>query len=214
MPNSRFPARYGLLDGLRGIAALGVVLTHHGVVAWGHDAVLVFFIISGYCITAAAHAALERDTGNSVFRYFMWRRLRRIYPPYFLSLVFFAATRLIRNQLTSGAPVPTDALLQAVAAHNAAVAADPQGRTPITQAPFHALGPVRTRIVITDGGLAVNTRHQVLRHDDQPIPRLYAVGATGQGGLLLAGNGHHIGWATTSGRRAGRFIVRGAGEPG
>ena len=111
MPTNRFPARYGLLDGLRGIAALGVVLTHHGVVAWGHDAVLVFFIISGYCITAAAHAALERDTGNSVFRYFMWRRLRRIYPPYFLSLVFFAATRLIRNQLTSGAPVPTDALL-------------------------------------------------------------------------------------------------------
>jgi fumarate reductase flavoprotein subunit len=110
--------------------------------------------------------------------------------------------------------VPADALAQAVAAHNAAVAADPQGRAPITQAPFHALGPVQTRIVITDGGLAVNTRHQVLRQDDQPIPRLYAVGATGQGGLLLAGNGHHIGWATTSGRRAGRFIVRGAGDAG
>lgn len=74
-------------------------------------------------------------------------------------------------------------------------------------APLHSLGPLEARIVITDGGLAVNGSHQVLRVDGSVIPRLYAAGAAGQGGVLLAGNGHHICWAVTSGRRAGRFAA-------
>ncbi|WP_238136929.1 FAD-dependent oxidoreductase [Variovorax sp. JS1663] len=78
------------------------------------------------------------------------------------------------------------------------------------QSPLHALGPLEARIVITDGGLAVNTSHQVLREDDSVIPRLYAAGSVGQGGVLLAGNGHHICWAVTSGRRAGRFAAAAA----
>jgi fumarate reductase flavoprotein subunit len=73
--------------------------------------------------------------------------------------------------------------------------------------PLHSLGPLEARIVITDGGLAVNASHQVLRTDGCVIPRLYAAGAAGQGGVLLAGNGHHICWAVTSGRRAGRFAA-------
>jgi predicted oxidoreductase len=73
--------------------------------------------------------------------------------------------------------------------------------------PLHSLGPLEARIVITDGGLAVNGSHQVLRENGSVIPRLYAVGAAGQGGVLLAGNGHHICWAVTSGRRAGRFAA-------
>lgn len=72
---------------------------------------------------------------------------------------------------------------------------------------LHSLGPLEARIVITDGGLAVNGSHQVLRADGDVIPRLYAAGAAGQGGVLLAGNGHHICWAVTSGRRAGRFAA-------
>jgi len=74
-------------------------------------------------------------------------------------------------------------------------------------APFHSLGPLEARIVITDGGLAVDTSHRVLREDGSAIPRLYAAGAAGQGGVLLAGNGHHICWAVTSGRRAGRLAA-------
>jgi fumarate reductase flavoprotein subunit len=73
--------------------------------------------------------------------------------------------------------------------------------------PLHSLGPLEARIVITDGGLAVNGSHQVLRADAKVIPRLYAAGAAGQGGVLLAGNGHHICWAVTSGRRAGRLAA-------
>ena len=36
---------------------------------------------------------------------------------------------------------------------------------------------------------------------------LFAAGAAGQGGVILAGHGHHLGWAFTSGRRAGRFAA-------
>ena len=75
------------------------------------------------------------------------------------------------------------------------------------QAPFYALGPVRSVFVHNEGGLAVDLEHRVLGTDDQPIPGLYAAGATGQGGLLLKGHGHHLAWAFTSGRRAGRIAA-------
>lgn len=78
------------------------------------------------------------------------------------------------------------------------------------QAPLHALGPLEARIVITDGGLAVDASHRVLRMDGGAIPRLWAAGAAGQGGVLLAGNGHHLCWAVTSGRRAGHFAAAAA----
>jgi len=104
--------------------------------------------------------------------------------------------------------LPAEALVQAIGEHNAALRSAPAGeRGTVSQGPFHALGPLESRIVITDGGLAVNTSHQVLDASGVAIPRLYAAGAAGQGGVLLAGNGHHIGWAATSGRRAGRFVA-------
>jgi succinate dehydrogenase/fumarate reductase flavoprotein subunit len=83
----------------------------------------------------------------------------------------------------------------------------PQLRT----APFVALGPVRNYINFTDGGLAVNERLQVLDTQDHVIPGLYAAGSSGQGGLLLKGHGHHLGWAFTSGRLAGKYAASAAG---
>ncbi len=73
--------------------------------------------------------------------------------------------------------------------------------------PYVAMGPILGRVVITDGGLDVNTRCQVLDASGERIPGLYAVGATGQGGLLLKAHGLHIAWAITSGRIAGRAIL-------
>ncbi|KWT65710.1 MULTISPECIES: FAD-dependent oxidoreductase [unclassified Variovorax] len=109
--------------------------------------------------------------------------------------------------------MPPDALRATLEQHNADLAAGAAGaaagRGTLAQAPFHALGPLESRIVITDGGLAVNAVHQVLDREGAVIPRLYAAGAVGQGGALLAGNGHHICWAVTSGRRAGRFVAQG-----
>jgi succinate dehydrogenase/fumarate reductase flavoprotein subunit len=68
----------------------------------------------------------------------------------------------------------------------------------------YALGPVKSYVVFTDGGLKVSERLEVLRADGSVIPGLYAAGSTGQGGLLLEGHGHHLGWAFISGRIAGR----------
>ncbi len=91
-----WPPRYELLDGLRGLAALGVVIAHLGAADIGHFAVMVFFVISGYCITASARAC---QTRNVSFAGFMARRVRRIYPPYLLAIVFFVATRLVKIYL-------------------------------------------------------------------------------------------------------------------
>jgi succinate dehydrogenase/fumarate reductase flavoprotein subunit len=70
--------------------------------------------------------------------------------------------------------------------------------------PFYALGPVKSYIVFTDGGLKVTERLEVARADGTVIPGLYAAGSAGQGGLLLEGHGHHLGWAFISGRIAGK----------
>ena len=59
-------------------------------------------------------------------------------------------------------------------------------------------------VVFTDGGLKVTERLEVVRADGAIIRGLYAAGSTGQGGLLLEGHGHHLGWAFISGRIAGR----------
>lgn len=81
------------------------------------------------------------------------------------------------------------------------------------RAPYVALGPVRSVFVHNEGGLAVDTQHRVLGADDAPIEGLYAVGSTGQGGLLLKGHGHHLAWAFVSGRRAGRLVARSLSAP-
>ncbi|MDX2158120.1 MAG: FAD-dependent oxidoreductase [Hyphomicrobiaceae bacterium] len=70
--------------------------------------------------------------------------------------------------------------------------------------PFIALGPVRSYVVFTDGGLRVTQQLEVMGRDGLPIGGLYAAGSTGQGGVLLEGHGHHLGWAFVSGRIAGR----------
>lgn len=73
--------------------------------------------------------------------------------------------------------------------------------------PYVALGPVRSYVVFTDGGLRVTERLEVLGRDGAPIPGLFAAGSAGQGGLLLEGHGHHLGWAFVSGRLAGRHAA-------
>jgi fumarate reductase flavoprotein subunit len=104
--------------------------------------------------------------------------------------------------------VPAADLRQSVAQHNQALPArSGDQRSPVARGPFYALGPVLSWIVFTEGGLAVTARHEVLTPAGAPIPGLFAVGSAGQGGTILAGHGHHIGWAMTSGRRAGRFAA-------
>ena len=111
--------------------------------------------------------------------------------------IFHTAPTL--DQLAACIRVPAKELATTVVAHNK-VRGD---RQRINQPNFYALGPVKAYVVFTDGGLRVNAGLQVMR-EGVPIPGLYASGAAGQGGVLLEGHGHHLGWAFVSGRLAGR----------
>jgi succinate dehydrogenase/fumarate reductase flavoprotein subunit len=105
------------------------------------------------------------------------------------------------RELAENLEIDSKTLIASIAAHN-----DEAGVT-LTKAPFYALGPAKSYVVLTDGGLAVSDGLQVLGENDVPIPGLYAAGAAGQGGLMLKGHGHHIGWAFTSGRLVGRIAA-------
>jgi succinate dehydrogenase/fumarate reductase flavoprotein subunit len=100
-----------------------------------------------------------------------------------------------------------EVLVDAVARHNATLAAgDP--RAQIAQPTFFALGPVKSYVVFTDGGLRVTERLEVVDASGAVIDGLYAAGSIGQGGLLLEGHGHHLGWAFISGRLAGQYAAQ------
>ena len=91
--------RFALLDPLRGLAALWVVTFHydtfaeaspvaHRVTRSGYLGVSLFFVISGYCLAAAAARARARKESAASF---LARRLWRIYPPLWCSVILVAA---------------------------------------------------------------------------------------------------------------------------
>jgi peptidoglycan/LPS O-acetylase OafA/YrhL len=89
--------RLGVIDGLRGIAALNVVLCHVITVfhatrtdprfmwaAQGQYAVDLFIVLSGYClILPVLRNGLHLPGG---FGRFMWRRILRLYPAYIAAM--------------------------------------------------------------------------------------------------------------------------------
>lgn len=109
--------------------------------------------------------------------------------------------------LAQSIAVPYEALQQAVDQHNRDLSQN-ETLQPIQQGPFYALGPVKSWIVFSEGGLKIDTHFRVLDKQGQPIKGLYAAGSAGQGGLLLEGHGHHLAWAFTSGRLAGEQVVK------
>src|SRR4051794_15243378 len=76
------------IDGLRALAVVAVILFHFGVpgVSGGFVGVDVFFVISGYLITAIIRR--EQAQGTYSVAAFYERRIRRIFPALF---VLFAA---------------------------------------------------------------------------------------------------------------------------
>lgn len=114
--SSNTSIRLHYLDGLRGLAALYVVIFHVyleanyrwlGVVLprkiwiasqwmiYGHSAVVVFIVLSGYCLMLPVIRSTSRQLPGGL-REFIVRRTRRILPPYyaavFLSLLLIALT--------------------------------------------------------------------------------------------------------------------------
>jgi peptidoglycan/LPS O-acetylase OafA/YrhL len=114
--NSQPPADFGttrirlghlpFLDGIRGVAALYVVLHHflawnsfglsrieHLLVAWaeyGHFMVGVFIVLSGFCLSLPSAGAGNYTIRGGVLDYFL-RRSKRILPPYFFALLLSIA---------------------------------------------------------------------------------------------------------------------------
>lgn len=106
------------LDGLRGVAATYVMIGHARFLLWegythgyklhpelystwdkfqmyfwtlfkyGHEAVLVFFVLSGMVIHLRYSKAIIKDGANASFDFlpYLKRRFRRIYPPFLFSL--------------------------------------------------------------------------------------------------------------------------------
>jgi peptidoglycan/LPS O-acetylase OafA/YrhL len=97
MPSTAQSARYQSLDLWRGVACLSVIVYHSTLYtegrlstigALGQHGVTIFFVISGYCIAAAA------DRAGCVRQYFV-RRLRRIFPPYWAVLALTGALSVV-----------------------------------------------------------------------------------------------------------------------
>jgi peptidoglycan/LPS O-acetylase OafA/YrhL len=129
-----------ILDALRGLAALYVMLGHasgllwagvqdsvaggqsgpglalgylaHHLLRWPHEAVLLFFLLSGFCIhyrqaklIASARARTAETPSLRTLlnvRSFALRRLRRLYPPLVVALLLTALFDYIGGQLNPG----------------------------------------------------------------------------------------------------------------
>lgn len=76
------------IDGLRAVAVLAVIGFHVFpiYIKGGFIGVDIFFVISGFLITAIILTDLESN--NFIFRHFYWRRIRRIFPSLTLVLLF------------------------------------------------------------------------------------------------------------------------------
>lgn len=163
--------------------------------------------------------ALSQQTDGAAFMLFDRRIAERFSRwPHFVSTAPGAGYAYVRDyrrhrrdlwhqgdtfeELARSLGVPEDAVRKTVSEYNETVAGGARGT--LAEPPFYALGPLNTWLAFTDGGLAIDSGLRVLDREDKPIPGLYAAGSVGQGGMLLDGHGHHIAWAFTSGRIAGR----------
>ena len=110
---SRTPHHFPALDSIRGIAALWVVLYHAHTAGhisqltralpnairlvlfdWGYLGVPIFFTLSGFVI---AHSLFERPLSLGGFKTFMVRRLIRLTPAYWASILITLALSLASN---------------------------------------------------------------------------------------------------------------------
>jgi peptidoglycan/LPS O-acetylase OafA/YrhL len=108
-PRARRKGALSILDSLRGASALVVVASHSAALLLtgsilllplhlgyaAHAAVIMFFLISGFCIhysqSVTAHYAPEAARSGINLARYARRRFRRIYPPFVLAIVLTIA---------------------------------------------------------------------------------------------------------------------------
>lgn len=159
--------------------------------SWPH------FISTAPGLTRNFLAWPHRVSGNSGDAYAYLPDYRRTRPD-----IYHRAPSI--EALASSIGVPPPALQRCISQYNQF---ERREKPALEAGPFFALGPVKSYVPFTEGGLRINERLVVLRENGTPIQGLYAAGAVGQGGLLLEGHGHHLAWAFVSGRIAGRHAA-------
>ena len=104
--------RFRFLDIVRGLAALWVFTYHfpleeslreaypfaNRIFRQGDLGVPLFFVVSGYCMMASARSAVRRD---EPVRSYLWRRLMRIFPPYWCSILVVLALPWVMEGISS-----------------------------------------------------------------------------------------------------------------
>ncbi|WP_277452454.1 acyltransferase [Janibacter sp. DB-40] len=100
------------LDGLRGIAALAVLLFHAqlGLAVNGYVGVDVFFALSGFLITSILLGELHRHGRLRLIRFY-GRRVLRLYPALLVTCVLVVVAGLITGNLTEVGPGAAAALV-------------------------------------------------------------------------------------------------------
>ena len=91
-----FPYR-PVLDVVRFLAAIWVMLSHTGAVKGGGHAVSIFFVLSGYLIGGQLVDEKRRRGGIEIPEFY-FKRITRIWIPYFIVLAGFIALFLARRQ--------------------------------------------------------------------------------------------------------------------
>ena len=122
--------RFASIDALRGLAALGVVFSHISqhqsfvqtpatpfwlgaaldqACSYGRVGVTLFFVISGFCIHLRwASIRREGRDAHIDFASFWKKRFRRLYPPFFVALVFYVGVQTLQDG-TNSLELPLDA---------------------------------------------------------------------------------------------------------
>ncbi|HZC65574.1 MAG TPA: acyltransferase, partial [Candidatus Dormibacteraeota bacterium] len=94
------------LDGLRAVSFFLVFVSHAWWSRLGQFGVSVFFFLSGFLITTLLR--MENDKYQTVsLRNFYWRRVLRIFPPFYITIVFIlllVAGGVVRGQI-EGKPI-------------------------------------------------------------------------------------------------------------
>lgn len=109
--------RYVYLDGLRGLAAM-IVMIFHARTLWnfnferGYLAVDIFFLLSGFVIASAYDQKISKENLNTLM--FMKARIIRLYPVYLLSA--FISLPLFLNEYLGRQVVTFDKLFFAITA--------------------------------------------------------------------------------------------------
>lgn len=129
LPAGEVGRRFVFVDGLRGIAALTVLLYHiwlipsqkltsasghllFAIVRRGGLGVQVFFVLSGFVI---AHSLRNVVITPRVFWRFAFRRSVRLDPPYWVSIFLVVASLVASNALIQTTPLPVPHLSEIVA---------------------------------------------------------------------------------------------------